>query len=50
MPAAFERAQFSRLFELKGDEGAKELLRNSGQVLAIPFEGAAVDWDVLGDV
>jgi molybdenum cofactor cytidylyltransferase len=45
-------AQYFHLFErLSGDQGAAKIARDRmDEVIAVPMEAAAVDWDEVGDV
>lgn len=47
-PCAFGRSQFSRLLALKGEEGARHLIRSS-DVAVIEFAAANVDVDTPSD-
>jgi molybdenum cofactor cytidylyltransferase len=50
-PALFARALFPRLAALRGDAGARALLRDPAlRVAAVPWPEAAVDLDTPGDV
>ncbi len=50
VPALFARDYFTTLRELPPDKGAKEiLLRHRDEVVAVPFEPAAVDLDTRAD-
>lgn len=51
VPAAFGRAHFAALEALRGDEGARRLLRAEPQrVSAVPFPRGDVDIDVAADL
>ncbi len=49
IPALFPRRLFSGLSELRGDQGARCLLRD-GDALEIPFPGGEFDVDAPGDL
>jgi molybdenum cofactor cytidylyltransferase len=49
-PCAFARSEFAKLQELRGDAGARSLLRNEkSSTTTIPFEEAMVDVDTMED-
>lgn len=48
-PCAFERARFSELLELRGDVGARALIRGSERVETVAFSGGNVDVDTPDD-
>ncbi len=51
IPAIFPASQFRRLLALKGDSGARALLRDPDvPVLAVPFEGGELDIDTPADL
>jgi molybdenum cofactor cytidylyltransferase len=51
VPAIFPRSLFGQLSELRGDIGARVLLkRNSDRVLRVPMESAALDIDTPEDL
>jgi CTP:molybdopterin cytidylyltransferase MocA len=51
VPAVFPRAYFSELRALRGDKGARALLKEpTGPLIAIDFEGGEVDVDVPADL
>lgn len=51
IPALFDRAYFSRLLELRGDRGAKDLLLTAGDALAVcDCPAAAIDLDTMADL
>lgn len=49
IPAVFPASEFPRLLALRGDVGARSLLRGSGCVL-VAFEGGDVDVDTAADL
>jgi molybdenum cofactor cytidylyltransferase len=50
VPALFARASFAELLELKGDKGARHLIRKSAKpVRTVPMEQAALDIDSSDD-
>jgi molybdenum cofactor cytidylyltransferase len=50
VPALFAASYFERLKMLRGDEGARQLLReNANAVVRVPFPGGAVDVDTPAD-
>ncbi len=50
IPATFSRKAFHDLLSLSGDKGAKpSILRHLNEILAIPFDGAAIDIDTPSD-
>ena len=49
-PVLFGSAYFAQLARLTGDGGARELIRNSDRVVAVDFEPAAIDVDLLADM
>ena len=49
-PVLFGSAYFQQLAELKGDGGARELIKDNDQVVALDFPAAAYDVDELADV
>jgi molybdenum cofactor cytidylyltransferase len=51
VPAIFPRSQFAALAELRGDVGARALLRrNPDRVVRVPMESAALDVDTPEDL
>ena len=51
VPAIFPRATFSDLLQLRGDQGARALLkRNPDRVVRVPMESAGVDIDTPEDL
>ncbi len=49
-PCAFNRSVFPKLLALKGDSGARELIRNAEtSVIAVPFEAGNLDIDTQAD-
>ncbi len=51
VPAVFPRSQFSRLMELKGDVGARALLRNPDcAMVTVAFNGGEMDVDTPEDL
>jgi molybdenum cofactor cytidylyltransferase len=51
IPAIFPASQFSRLFSLQGDAGARYLLRNPDcALIAVPFIGGEIDLDTPSDL
>lgn len=51
VPALFSREMFDKLFQLEGDKGARDLIRNGVDgVVTIKLEEAAFDIDTLDDV
>lgn len=51
VPAIFPRACFSELAELRGDEGARKILkRNPDRILRVPMPNAAIDLDTPEDL
>lgn len=51
MPAVFPRQAFQNLRALRGDQGARALLKRAVRpVIAIPFAGGEVDIDLPGDL
>ena len=49
-PVLFGGANFPRLAELKNDKGAKDLMTENDQVLAVDFAPASIDIDRLDDI
>lgn len=49
-PCAFSRSMFGQLMELKGDVGAREIIRNSKSVKSVPFDEARLDVDTESDI
>lgn len=50
VPAIFPRHTFARLTELRGDRGARDLLRNAREdITALSLENAAIDIDTQQD-
>ncbi len=50
-PCAFGRSEFGRLEALKGDQGARDLIRSGGETVeVVEFAGANVDIDTPEDV
>jgi molybdenum cofactor cytidylyltransferase len=51
VPALFPRSQFARLAALRGEQGARQLLRGGGpHILGVPMPGAAQDIDTPEDL
>jgi molybdenum cofactor cytidylyltransferase len=51
IPAIFPASQFDSLLALRGDAGARHLLRNPPcPMIAIPFEGGEIDIDTPADL
>jgi molybdenum cofactor cytidylyltransferase len=51
VPALFPRSQFTRLAALRGEQGARHLLRGGGlRIVGVPMPGAAQDIDTLEDL
>jgi CTP:molybdopterin cytidylyltransferase MocA len=51
VPAIFPRSEFGNLTELRGDQGARMLLRRrSVDIVRVPLESAAVDIDSPEDL
>jgi molybdenum cofactor cytidylyltransferase len=51
VPAIFPRAYFSELAELRGDEGARKVLRrNADRIVRVPMPNAAFDLDTPEDL
>lgn len=50
IPAVFPRAEFAALLALKGDEGARKILRGGGELVAVKFAGGEVDIDTSEDL
>jgi molybdenum cofactor cytidylyltransferase len=51
IPAVFPAGEFSKLLGLRGDVGARSLLRNpDGRLLTVEFEGGDVDVDTPTDL
>jgi molybdenum cofactor cytidylyltransferase len=51
VPALFPRAQFARLAALRGEQGARQLLRGGGlHICGVPMPGAAQDIDTPEDL
>ncbi len=51
VPAIFPRTSFRELGELRGDSGARALLRrNSDRLVRVPMESAAIDLDTPEDL
>jgi molybdenum cofactor cytidylyltransferase len=51
VPAVFPRTYFSELAELRGDEGARKVLkRNPDRLVRVPMPNAAVDLDTPEDL
>jgi molybdenum cofactor cytidylyltransferase len=51
VPAIFPRAWFSELAELRGDEGARKVLRrNPDRLVRVPMPNAAIDLDTPEDL
>jgi CTP:molybdopterin cytidylyltransferase MocA len=51
VPAIFPRSRFTDLTELRGDVGARALLRrNPDRVVRVPMESAALDIDTPEDL
>ena len=50
VPACFLRSMFSELVELKGDQGAKTVIRlDASRVNVLPFNNANIDIDTIED-
>ncbi|QQL49577.1 nucleotidyltransferase family protein [Mucilaginibacter ginkgonis] len=50
VPALFPERYFDKLTTLRGDQGARQLIADNGEdVIAIAFEGAALDIDTESD-
>jgi len=45
VPALFSKALFPKLLDLKGDKGAREIIRNSPDAMTIPLPDAGIDVD-----
>ena len=50
VPVLFSHGTFDALFTLEGDEGARYLVRRSGNVATVPVDGAAFDIDTRDDL
>lgn len=51
VPALFDKSLFSELAALRGDVGARRIIRrDSSRVLGVPFAGGAIDLDTPEDV
>jgi len=50
VPALFSKTLFPRLLDLKGDNGAREIIRNSPDAMTIPLPDAGIDVDTVDDV
>ena len=51
MPALFPRTQFPRLAALRGEQGARQLLRGGGvRIVGVPMPGGAQDIDTPEDL
>ncbi len=50
VPAAFSSELFPELLNLRGDSGARSLIRNRRGVASVPMPTASVDIDVPGDL
>jgi len=51
VPAIFPRSEFAHLIELRGDQGARMLLRRrSANLVRVPLESAAIDIDSPEDL
>jgi molybdenum cofactor cytidylyltransferase len=51
VPAIFPRAVFAELAELRGDEGARKILkRNPDRIVRVPMPNAAIDLDTPEDL
>ena len=51
VPAIFPKARLEQLAQLKGDRGARELLRcEAGQLIIVPMSTAAIDVDTPEDL
>jgi molybdenum cofactor cytidylyltransferase len=51
VPAIFPRAYFGELAELRGDEGARKILkRNPDRIVRVPMPNAAIDLDTPEDL
>jgi CTP:molybdopterin cytidylyltransferase MocA len=49
-PAVLPRREWRRLYSLRGDQGARALLRDSRAVTLVDMPGAALDIDTPGDL
>ena len=51
IPAVFPRSLFPSLMNLKGDEGARTVLKNLGEtIVKVPFDGGHIDVDTPQDL
>jgi molybdenum cofactor cytidylyltransferase len=50
VPALFSRALFDELLQLKGDQGARSIIRARSDVQTISLEEAAIDIDLVADL
>ena len=50
VPAVFPRSRFGALRSLSGDQGARDLLTSSGDVIGVPMPRAAFDLDYPEDL
>jgi molybdenum cofactor cytidylyltransferase len=51
VPALFPRSQFARLAALRGEQGARQLLRSGGpRIVGVPMPGGAQDIDTPEDL
>ena len=50
VPAVFGKEMFDSLFALKGDEGARYLVRQSDSISTVEVNGAAFDVDIVSDL
>jgi len=50
VPALFSNELFDALFQLKGDKGARELIRHRNDVVTVDLDAAAFDIDTPDDI
>jgi len=50
VPALFSKALFPKLLNLKGDKGAREIIKNSPNAMTIPLPDAGIDVDTTADL
>ena len=50
VPAIFPRAHFAALTQLRGDQGARVLLRGAAHLVRVPLPNAAIDIDTPEDL
>jgi molybdenum cofactor cytidylyltransferase len=50
VPALFSSKHFPALSQLKGEKGAREIIRNSPDAITIPLPVAAIDVDTIDDL